>query len=319
MEKYAVADRPARYDRPSDLKGSQPGSSATVDMLMPFSLCAGIWHGVFLSAPRSHRNLPGRVGSAHQRGERMDRVKGKVALITGAARGMGEAAARALADEGATVFVTDVLDELGRDVATDLGSQARYHHLDVSSEEQWGTVVDAILAVAGRLDVLVNNAGVRVAGRTDTMSTEDYLRVVSVNQLGTFLGMRAVVSAMRASRGGSIVNTASSMAGTRGRPGSVAYTATKWAIRGMTRCAALDLAEFGIRVNLVHPGLMDTTMGTGSTETISDAVVRQLTAAIPIGRLGRPSEVARLVVFLASDEASYCTGAEFTADGGWAA
>ena len=249
----------------------------------------------------------------------MDRVKGKVALITGAAQGMGEAAARALADEGATVFVTDVLDDLGRQVAAELGGRAHYHHLDVSSEEQWGAVVDAVVDTGGGLDVLVNNAGVRIAGRADTMSTQDYLNVVSVNQLGTFLGMRAVASAMRAGRGGSIINTASSMAGTRGRPGSVAYTATKWAIRGMTRCAALDLAEFGIRVNLVHPGLMDTTMGTGSTEPLDNDVVRRLTASIPLGRLGRPSEVARLVVFLASDDASYCTGAEFTADGGWAA
>jgi 3alpha(or 20beta)-hydroxysteroid dehydrogenase len=171
------------------------------------------------------------------REEIMGRLDGKVALVTGAARGMGEAEARALAAEGADVIVTDVSDE-----------------------DDWTAAVADALEVSGPIDVLVNNAGIRVGGRADTMSTEDYLSVVSVNQLGTFLGMRAVVPAMRAARRGSIVNTASAMGATRGRPGSIAYAATKWAIRGMTRSAALDLWADGIRVNVIHPGLIETPM-----------------------------------------------------------
>lgn len=249
----------------------------------------------------------------------MDRVRDKVAIVTGAARGMGAAVARVLHGEGATVFLTDVLDDLGCSMVNDLGDGAHYRHLDVRAEKEWHQVVDAVLETSGHLDILVNNAGIRIAGSTDTMSTEDYLKVVSVNQVGTFLGMRSVAPAMRAGGGGSIINTASSMAGLHGRPDSVAYTATKWAIRGMTRSAALDLATFGIRVNVVHPGLIDTPMTPGGVPlTGSDDPLRPLIDTIPAGRLGTPDEVARLVVFLASDDASYCNGAEFTVDGGWA-
>ena len=249
----------------------------------------------------------------------MDRLGGKVALVTGAARGMGEAAARALAAEGAAVVVTDVLDADGRAVADAIGPPAQFVHLDVSAEDQWADVVAETVAAHGRLDVLVNNAGLRVPGRADAMSTEDYMTVVMTNQLSVFFGMRTVAPVMAAGGGGSIVNTGSSMGAMHGRPGSIAYAASKWAIRGMTKSAAIDLAVSGIRVNVIHPGVIDTPMTSVTSGTMATDVLAQLNATIPAGRLGRAAEVAAMVVFLASEDASYCTGAEFTVDGGWGA
>jgi 3alpha(or 20beta)-hydroxysteroid dehydrogenase len=240
-----------------------------------------------------------------------------VALVTGAARGMGAAEARALAYAGARVVLADVLvDEVAASAAA-IGSSARSVALDVADEVAWQRVVDEIEAEEGRLDILVNNAGTRVGGRVDQMSTKDYLRVVEVNQLGTFLGMRSVAPLMAVGGGGSIVNTSSAMAGTRGRPGSIAYAATKWAIVGMTKSAALDLAAMNIRVNAVLPGVIDTPMAPAPTKA-SDPMAA-VAASLPMGRLGSPDEVARLVVFLASEDSSYCTGSEFSADGGWGA
>lgn len=230
---------------------------------------------------------------------------------------MGAGEAQALVAAGARVIITDVLDEEGRATATELGPTARYLHLDVADEENWASVVADAMAQSGRLDVLVNNAGIRVGGRVDMMATDDYLHVVKVNQLGTFLGMRTVAGPMALGGGGSIINTSSAMAGKRGRPGAIAYAATKWAILGMTKSAALDLAPLGIRVNAVLPGVVDTPMAPAPQS--DDEVMAQVARSLPLGRLGTAAEIGQLVVFLASDDSSYSTGAEFSADGGWGA
>jgi 3alpha(or 20beta)-hydroxysteroid dehydrogenase len=242
------------------------------------------------------------------------RLEGKVALISGAARGQGEAEARRFAEEGANVVLGDVLDDLGEKVAADIGDAARYRHLDVTDFEQWQAAVDDAVSTYGRLDVLINNAGVLRVGFVDAMSLDDYLAVINVNQVGCWLGMKAAIPAIKAAGGGSIVNT-SSTSGFIGMPGMSAYTASKFAVRGMTKCAAMEVGPFNIRVNSVHPGGIDTEMVRHPAfgDIDSDAVY----GGQPIPRVGRPEEVAALMVFLASDESSYCTGAEFLVDGGF--
>jgi len=241
------------------------------------------------------------------------RLDGKVAIVTGAARGQGEAEARRFVAEGAKVVVSDVLDDQGRAVAADLGDDAVWCHLDVSDAAEWDRVVATAVERFGRLDGLVNNAGIIIVGRLEDMSVEDYLRVVHVNQLGCWLGMRAAVAPMRAAGGGSIVNT-SSTAGLVGIAGMSAYVASKYAIRGMTKVAAVELGRDHIRVNSVHPGVIDTAMGGGPdlTRAEKDALFGHL----PAGRVGTPEEVASLALFLVSDESAFCTGAEFVIDGG---
>ncbi len=243
----------------------------------------------------------------------MQRLEGRVALITGGARGQGEAEARLFAAEGARVVIADVLDEAGAKVAAELGDAARYQHLDVTDEAAWDEAVARTLEAFGRLDVLVNNAGIARAGPLETTSLADYMDVVQVNQVGVFLGMRAAVDPMRRAGGGSIVNI-SSNAGLEGVEGVVGYVASKWAVRGMTKTAALELGRYGIRVNSVHPGGVDTPMLAGPqlAKVDKDAAF----ASQPLPRVGQPIEIARLVLFLASDESSYCTGGEFAADGG---
>jgi len=244
----------------------------------------------------------------------MGQLDGKVALVTGAARGQGAAQARLLHSEGAQVVIADVLEDDSRALADELGEGATSVRLDVRSEADWRHAVARTISTFLRLDVLVNNAGIRIAGRVDTMSLSDFMAVLEVNQVGCFLGMRAVAPAMAQSGGGSIINTSSAMAGFRGRPGSIAYTATKWAVRGMSRAAALDLAELGIRVNVVMPGLVDTEMMRGTAAP--DGLARQLGSIVPLGRVGTPDEIAQLVLFLASPASGYCTGGEFVVDGG---
>lgn len=249
------------------------------------------------------------------------RLAGKVALITGAARGQGAAAVRRFVAEGARVLAADITDDTGKALADELNEAAggdeapvRYTHLDVTSEEDWAAAVAAATDGFGRLDVLVNNAGVLHFSALADTKLADYLRVISVNQVGTFLGMRAVVPALRAAGGGSIVNL-SSVEGLSAAPFLTAYTASKFAIRGMTKVAALELGPDGIRVNSVHPGMIDTKM-------ISDAVggveldLTRVKRKLALRRIGQPEEIAALVLFLASDESAYCTGAEFVADGG---
>jgi 3alpha(or 20beta)-hydroxysteroid dehydrogenase len=232
-----------------------------------------------------------------------------VAIVTGAAspRGQGAADARLLVREGASVVLTDVVDEAGEGTAGALGERAAYRHLDVTSEEGWAGVVSWTVERYGRVDVLVNNAGIWLARAIDETSLADYRRVVDVNQVGAFLGIRAVVPAMKDGGGGSIVNV-SSLAGLRGAQVSAAYAASKWAVRGMSRQAAAELAPYGIRVNAIFPGYVDTEMIEAGHDEIAQRV--------PLGRrLASPEEVAEAVVFLASDAASYVTGAELVIDG----
>ncbi len=243
----------------------------------------------------------------------MGRLENKVAIITGAARGQGEQEARLFVREGAKVLITDVLDAEGEALARELGPAARYQHLDVSREEDWARAV-AAAAELGALNVLVNNAAVVMAKTIEDTSLADYQRVIGINQVGTFLGIRSVIGPMRRAGGGSIINV-SSIDGLQSKNGLIAYSSSKWAIRGLTKSAALELGPHGIRVNSIHPGGIDTPMGNPgsvSSETLDRFYTLQ---AIP--RVGQPVEVAWMAVFLASDEASYCSGSEYPVDGGW--
>ena len=236
------------------------------------------------------------------------RLGGKVALITGAARGIGAGTARRFVEEGASVLVTDVLDEDGRRVVKDLGDAARYRRLDVTSEEEWTAAVAEAVGVFGELNVLVNNAGIDHRTPIQDEIPDEFDRVLKINLYGNFLGMRAVAGPMRESGGGSIVNI-SSMAAMRPVRGGGAYGASKWGVRGLTKVAAIDLSPFGIRVNSVHPGPVDTPM-------MGDHINSPSFKTQPIPRVGTVEEVANLVLFLASDESSYITGAEHLVDGG---
>ena len=247
----------------------------------------------------------------------MARLDGKVALISGAARGQGEAEARLFVAEGARVVLGDVLDETGEKVAASLGDAALYQSLDVTREADWQTAVERAQSAFGRLDVLVNNAGiVTPPAPLEETPLEAFERVLRVNQIGVFLGMKTCVPALRDAGGGSIVNI-SSIAGLEGVEGSIAYVSTKFAVRGMTKTAALELGRYGIRVNSVHPGGVATPMvQSGDFDGIDQDDAYQST---PIPRIGQPEELARLVLFLASDESSFSTGSEFVADGGYTA
>ena len=243
----------------------------------------------------------------------MGRLDGKVALITGGARGQGAAEATLFAAEGARVVLSDLLDEQGEAHAEKLGDGVLYEHLDVRSESDWKRVIEGAMERFGRIDVLVNNAGIVHAAPLEEMSLDTYMEVVQTNQVGVFLGMRAVVPAMRAAGSGSIINI-SSNAGLEGVSGVMGYVASKWAVRGMTKSAALELGRYGIRVNSVHPGGVDTPMlRQDDFEEVDQGAVF---ASQPIPRIGRPEEIAKLVLFLASDESSFSTGSEFLADGG---
>ena len=241
------------------------------------------------------------------------RLAGKVALISGGARGMGACEARLFVAEGARVVVGDVLDAEGRAVAKGLGEAGGYVSLDVTSEADWQAAVEHTQEEFGRLDVLVNNAGIVRAGSIEHTSLEDFEAVVRVNQIGCFLGIKSVIAAMRASGGGAIVNI-SSIAGLIGVAGVAGYVASKHAVRGLTKAAALELGVDGIRVNSVHPGGVDTPMT--NQGLLEEEQRNAIYAENPIPRVGRPEEVANLVLFLASDESAYCTGGEYLIDGG---
>jgi 3alpha(or 20beta)-hydroxysteroid dehydrogenase len=240
----------------------------------------------------------------------MGTLSGKVALITGAARGQGKAEASRFVEEGAQVLVADVLGNEARDVAAGLGDAAAPVTLDVSSESSWAAAIEQAHAQFGGLDVLVNNAGVLHFSPLAVTSLEDYRRVIDVNQVGVFLGMRAAANRMR--DGGSIINI-SSIEGMIGMPGLVAYGASKFAVRGMTKVAALELAPRGIRVNSINPGVIDTPM---IDRPDVQAVLGPILASVPLRRAADPNEVADLALYLASDASSYSTGAEFVIDGG---
>jgi cyclopentanol dehydrogenase len=243
------------------------------------------------------------------------RLDGKVALITGAARGMGAAEARLFASEGAAVAVADVLDDLMAGVVREIGTRggtARAYHLDVTSEDEWAAVTRRLAEDFGGLDILVNNAGISGshAQAADT-TLEDWNAVLAVNQTGSFLGIKHVVPLLRARGGGAIVQIASTFSA-RGAPELAAYASTKAAVTGLAKHAAMAYAGAGIRVNSVHPGLTDTPM-----VDLSLPAMVPIVAATPMGRTGRPEEIAYAVLFLASDEASFITGAELFVDGGY--
>lgn len=239
----------------------------------------------------------------------MGRLDNKIALITGGARGQGAAEAARFAREGATVYITDVLDDVGNQTAADLGDTVTYLHHDVTSEDEWDGVVAGIVEEQGRLDILVNNAGIfQIASLFDT-TLADWHRMLEINQTGVFLGMRAGGRVMRDKGRGSIINI-SSIAGLAGSEMALAYAATKWAVRGMTKSAARELARDNVRVNSVHPGIIETPM----LEEFG-ALLPMVKERIPMGRTATADEVANLVLFLASDESAYCSGHEFVIDG----
>ncbi len=245
----------------------------------------------------------------------MGRLDGKVALITGGARGMGKSHVRHFVAEGAQVVSGDVLDDLGEAVAAELGEACHYQHLDVTSESDWATAVVTAIEKFGRLDVLVNNAGILMQVPITEMPLADFQRVINVNAVGCWLGMKSVIEPMKAAGGGSIVNI-SSIEGLTGAAHTTAYAASKFAIRGMSKSAAQELGSIGIRVNSVHPGGIVTKMIFDSAETLDPERGERYIKALPLGRFGKSVEVSRLVAFLASDDSSYCTGSEFVADGG---
>ncbi|MEV6302391.1 glucose 1-dehydrogenase [Actinoplanes sp. NPDC051861] len=246
----------------------------------------------------------------------MGRLDGKVALITGGARGMGKAHARHFVAEGARVVIGDVLDDKGQSVAEGLGEQScRFVHHDVTSEDEWAAAVAATMSAFGRLDVLVNNAGILRHAAVAEMDPAEFRQVIEVNLVGTWLGIRQVVPAMTAAGGGSIVNI-SSIEGIAGAAGLSAYSASKFGVRGLTRSAAQELGPLGIRVNSVHPGGVMTSMALSAAQFMTGVDGAGFLKQLPIARFAEPVEISRLVAFLASDEASYTTGAEFLADGG---
>ncbi|QCR34282.1 glucose 1-dehydrogenase [Lysinibacillus sp. SGAir0095] len=243
----------------------------------------------------------------------MGRLKDKVAIITGAAQGMGAAHAKLFVDEGAKVVITDLNEEKGQALVAELGENARFIKQNVASEEDWLIVVAKTEEAFGPINILVNNAGITMAKSLMETTLEDYRRIVEINQVSVFLGMKAVVPSMQKGGGGSIINI-SSMNGLVA--GAVGYTDTKFAVRGLTKAAAMECANFGIRVNSVHPGVIATPM---VVQEDTKAAVEEFAKHIPMGRVAQPEEVSKMVLFLASDESSYSTGSEFIIDGGMTA
>jgi 3alpha(or 20beta)-hydroxysteroid dehydrogenase len=237
------------------------------------------------------------------------KLDGQVALVSGGARGMGETHARALLAEGARVVIADLLDEPGEALAKELGANALYVHLDVTNEQSWSDAITAVANAFGPVSILVNNAGIAHGAPLEQYTLEMWNSIIAVNQTGVFLGMRAVVPGMKKLKHGSIINI-SSVEGLRGGAYLHGYVASKFAVRGLTKSASQELGGFGIRVNSVHPGYIETPMTT-------DIDSKQL--QIPQHRPGKPEEVSKMIVFLASDDSSYSTGAEFVIDGGMTA
>ena len=245
------------------------------------------------------------------------RLEGKVALISGGARGQGAAEAKLFAGEGAKVVFGDILDDLGKQVEAEIhevGGEALYIHLDVTNAADWASAVEAAVSRYGRLDVLVNNAGITIRKNVEDTTEEDWDRIMAINAKGVFLGTKQAIPAMRESGGGSIVNI-SSTAGLVGSPYSGAsYAATKGAVRLFTKATAIQYAKEGIRCNSVHPGLLETPM---TQDMLADAAHREeRTQRIPLGRVGTAEDIAYGVLYLASDEASFVTGSELVIDGG---
>jgi 3alpha(or 20beta)-hydroxysteroid dehydrogenase len=236
----------------------------------------------------------------------MGRVDGKVVLISGGAQGMGASHAQMLVAEGAKVVIGDILDDQGKALADEIGESARYVHLDVTEADQWDAAVALANSEFGGLTSLVNNAGIVALGKIGKFDMAKWQKVIDVNLTGTFLGMQAVVGSMKAAGNGSIINV-SSIEGLRGAPMVHPYVASKWAVRGLSKSAAIELGKFNIRVNSIHPGFIRTPM----TKHFPEDMV-----TTPLGRPGQSPEVSTFVIFLVSDESSYATGSEFVMDGG---
>ncbi len=240
----------------------------------------------------------------------MNRLEGKTALVTGAAQGMGEQHVRRFIEEGANVVLTDISAEKGQALAEELGEKALFIKHDVTSAEDWENVVSETEKKFGPIHILVNNAGISMNKSLLTITEKEYRKIVDINQVSVFLGMRTVAPSMKKTTGGSIINI-SSINGIVG--GAIGYTDTKFAVRGMTKAAALELSHSGIRVNSVHPGVIQTPM---IDQEDSREAIKQFAKSIPLKRIAEPGEVTNMVLFLASDEASYVTGSEFIVDGG---
>ncbi|WP_274307371.1 glucose 1-dehydrogenase [Solibacillus daqui] len=243
----------------------------------------------------------------------MGRLDNKVAIITGSAQGMGAAHAKLFVEQGAKVVLTDLNEEKGNAFAAELGENAIFVKQNVASEEDWATVVAKTEEAFGPVNVLVNNAGITMAKNMLDVTVEEYRRIVEINQVSVFLGMKTVAASMAKAGGGSIVNI-SSLNGLVA--GAIGYTDTKFAVRGMTKAAAINLAPMGIRVNSVHPGVIATPM---VVQEDTKAAVEAFSKMIPLKRVAQPEEVSNMVLFLASDESSYSTGSEFIIDGGMSA
>ena len=240
------------------------------------------------------------------------RAKGKVVLITGGSRGQGAAEARLLAAEGAQVVIGDVRQDMGQALAAEIGEACRFVELDVSDPASWDAAMAITTTAFGGLDVLVNNAGIATSTPIIGGDVDEYKKVIDVNQVGVYLGMRSAAPLMKSRGGGSIINI-SSIDGLIGMPYVAAYVASKFAVRGMTKVAAIELARYGIRANSIHPGYIDTAM---VREPMGDELAESLAKTVPLRRLGTSHEVAELVAYLASDASAYCTGSEFVIDGG---
>lgn len=234
------------------------------------------------------------------------RLSGKVALISGGSRGLGESHARAMIAQGARVVVADILDDDGQALVAELGEASRYIHLDVTSRSEWAKAVAFTLQEFGTLNVLINNAGIAHFSPIGEYKPEQWDTMIAINLTGVFNGVDASLQALKAGAPSSIINV-SSIAGLRGYSGLVGYNAAKFGVAGFTKSVALDVAQFGIRCNSIHPGVIDTPM-------TSNVGTRRKHVAME--RTGRPEELSSLVVYLASDEASFCTGSEFICDGG---
>lgn len=244
----------------------------------------------------------------------MGKLDGKIAVVTGSARGMGSATAGLFVREGARVFITDVLDGEGAAVADQLGESASYHHLDVSDEKAWEELVKTIAAQYDHIDVLVNNAAIYFYALIEDTKSESFRRLLDVNLIGPYLGMKAVLPVMKKNRKGSIINV-SSTDGLRGSCGMGAYNASKWGLRGYTKCIAMEAGPFGIRVNSIHPGTVNTPMLNPTEEPLTE--VNKRFPGVALSRVAEPDEIAAVSLFLASDDASYISGAEIAVDGGW--
>lgn len=240
----------------------------------------------------------------------MGRLENKVAIITGAAQGMGASHAKRFVEEGAKVVLTDLNEEKGSAFAKELGENALFVKQNVTKEDDWATVVKKAEEAFGPVHILVNNAGISVNKGLLDSTLEDYRRIVDINQVSVFLGMKAVVPSMKKAGSGSIVNI-SSMNGLVA--GAIGYTDTKFAVRGMTKAAAIELSSLGIRVNSVHPGVIATPM---IQQADAKEAIEEFSKFIPLKRVAQPEEVSNLVLYLASDESSYSTGSEFVIDGG---